>query len=1333
MIRILYPTPSGYYNPNWLENGYLYLDTGDNFDLQLAKELQKLTDINQITVETVLDTAIPATPKNLFLLGISMDVENPDNDYPDHNVMVEVGHIILNQTQLKVTGYSKAENEIEIQLIHPETYWTEGIKNTYLDELEFGEFEYLDNNLIDNFNNNAKYIDGDPGYYMGHVFYGKYTHKSNGKYILNPADFRPLVHALKVLQLGFNKSGWYFDCPILQTDTGRRIATYVNKTDWLNTEADKERIKFKVVKDNGTVKRKNSKTNNVDFIGTYLADTGGKDLIYKFNNVIVDNGGNYDASTGIFKRAGISDFVVDLEIYRAAAPHSGGNYLLRFKLIHEYADGTYTVIDSWEVKENVFFVGIETVLLTIENEIVNVGDKIYLHVYRGGKGLTDVVIKNGATFYNTPIRNILQGGDTINVGEGLRHDSVLDYLKGVSHLFNLMFYTDYVNNTVYALTPFDVDFFGENIGGYFTTSLTNYKSRMLVDSERYQQLEKTLKNRIYCFKKSTDAKIESFKWDEHEPYSRYIDNGFDKKDESKNEVFENPYFEPTFSADTGLDFFGGTLEAPWMVDNLDGNLSFDIEPRVVLCEGMKTLYYKRNDLPDFAKYLLFNDKNMVSNIPHVFQKCNQATSFSGVHPDFVYEIPSIKLAYGYYEDDLFEIIYKRYDLYLRDNPQISFRALMNPEDYSSENFRNRALIFSPNIHTGDLFGRIIKVNSYNPLSGIAELTFVPDKQTMDECIGFTVPLECKNFPAISVSKVGQVYTFSLGGTIVSDIDTEVWQYKYEDATYWTAGNVVNTPVRNVLVQVKVSFTDGCPPITIPYFIKVQLEPTVTLNKIGNKVYAEETGVHELDVDSTVILWSENNVDWKYYNSEIDLDKITSEYLYFKTEVTYTNGLILTGASQIGVIPNPDECPNPDGETYPPTIILTKDTNSYWPYKTGVYNGIAVYDKIQFREKNKNQEWIDYSDNIIALAKCWEFRRCIVWYKDGCPPYYSQTVYSDCGACVSKATLNTTQSSATCAHEQKFENPDIPGSNTWKVQPLDNQTWHRPSIRTWIEQNAGSPVEIQEQIVVWDRWNFRTEFQFNLNSGYTIKFFGVHEADTGGIGDGYTINVDIGYNSDNAIMTDLIKAKVKDSLTALEFSEFVHYELYVTVSGTTTKTINIGFLAKHNPENIWIGINKGVDILTIEAPDTTLSTVSSSGKEYQQETTAQPILSNYSPYGTNFRIRFKISTVNYFLNDSLSNFNELIPETTPTILTDTLSAGLTDTGKKYTLGASFTGCPGSSIFQWLWGGTKKSEPGEDLSHTDAAIAFIQSNAEVICIGKCQSTGYCYQEKRIMLTV
>jgi len=1337
-VALIYrnPNPANVFIPaDWRSGNLLYLDTDGEFSLRLTKEIQKLTDINQITVEAAWDTSIPATVKNLALLGISVDVELIDNTYPDHDVDVRYGSAYLNQTSLRVMEYDREANRLEVQLLNATTHWTEALRDTYLDDLELGTFTYLETNLEANMLNNAKYLDGDPGYYMGHVYYGRYTGEANGKSIPGVGDFRPLVHALKVCQLAFCDAGWKFSSPLLETDTGRRIVTYINSKDFGSTEEDLARIKFKATTEGST--RFQHKGIGLDYLTTKLPGTSGVWTKIKFNIEIEDPGNVYDPATGVFSRSGVFDIevrlAVDYLIDKASAFGSGSN--VGFRLVHEYVDGTKVWADNyWETgftKDPVTDYGMALEWI-ITGLLVKAGEKVYVEYVSVGPKVKVLNVHNGSTFFNRPIKTVIQSGDTLSIGPNLRHDSVMEYVKGLCHLFQFMVLTDWVSNTVYFLTPYDLTFFGDTITGYFTAGLQDVKARQINNTEHYTQLDRVAKNRLYAFKKSTDAKIKSLKWYEYEPYSRFVDKGFDRKDKEKNEVFENPYFEASFSADTGVDLNGAILEAPWMVDNMDGQISYDIEPRILIAAGIENLYYLSPDKSlRTIQYYLFNTSHKRSWVAHVYQKCNVATSASGTFPNHVLSIPARKITYGYHDDDLYELIHKKYDLYIRDNPTLAVKCVWNDEDYYAELFRNRARISSNNAHDGDIMCRIIKIDSHDCATGVTELTVVPDRHVLDECIGFDVPLSCKNYPYIKYSKVGTVYTFSLGGTIESPISAETWYYKAEGASGWSGGNVVTGPVKNTDVMVIITFSNGCPPITLRHKIKVQLDPSVTVTKVGNKVTAVENGTHDLTVSDTDILWSTDGVNWQLYEDGIDLNWLASTVkdIYFQAIVTYSSGeQRMSDITTASVAPVGGECPDPDVFAYPPSVIVSKTPQGYFAYRTGEYNGKIAFDNIQFREKDKGQEWVLYGFENLSLQKCWEFRRVLVWCQEGCLPYCSPVVTTDCGACTLSTTPAISPSSVVCTHEQKWENPVIPSSATWLVSIDNNAIHHTPSIRTWIEQNDGGVTEINERTVIWHRWNFRTEFIYSWNIGETVDTIQVSESVGFVLGAQHTLDVNVEYTSGDA--NDVLAAAVRGAVVAalgdLGFTEEQDFIIIVSVTGSTTKSLTVGFVARHNPTNTWLGINKGTDILA-----TSTGNVSASGREFQLEATDQPILHNYSPYGTSFKVRFKVSPIDYFLDDSASNFNNMVPHTAA-ITTDTLSSGLTDTGTKVTLTGSNAGCPGTTLYQWLWGGVRKADNGAVISRTSSATAYIQSAREVILVTTCQSSGYCSQEKRIMLT-
>lgn len=1351
-LKLRNPAPTDtFINPVWLTGNDLYFDTDESFGISLSKEIQTLTDINKITVETALDTSLPATLKNLAILGISMDIESMDNTYPEHEVEMITGFNELAQNKLRVLGYDKSSNRIEIELLDDTDNWIVKLKEIFLDDLDFGEFEYTQANLEANFEGNDKFIDGDPGYYFGHCFYGRYVKPG----ILSEGDLRPLVHAKKILDLTSVAIGKKLVAPILETEYGRRIVHYLIKPDFLQ---DKELL--------------NLRRFRADFVTnqtTNLAITGDTPQNVKFPQEIIDTGNNYDPATGLFTGVGIFNFTARIyPVIHITAGNSDGTSFFSFTLAVLKQDGTEDILQEqeWHNRDDDFIFREDWpddyLTLTYDNVLVKPGEKAYVRYKRSDGDVTEARILKGSTFSCEPVRLLIQPGDVINIGNQLRHDLVLDYLKGMCHIFKWMIYDDKFANTIYFLTPYDLDFFGDSLTGYFKSTQKDWKPFQVVDSEKYIQKTKIEKNRIYQFKKSTDAKITSLKLEENNAlFSKFVDNGFDRKSELEN--FENPYFEPTYSSGDptyqgiGLDILnaGQTLPVPYLVDNLDNDFSFNIAPRIMIAYGYTPLYYRRvYDDGTYSgyelEYLLWKENNIVLKVPYVAQVALNPTSITGApYPNPTFNVPAAKIAYGTYSDDLYQLIYKKFDRDFRDLPTMTAKVVIPDDNYISEDFRDRALIDSPNIHTGDVLGRVIKLSAYDPEKRTGEITFIPDNQISDDCIGFEVPNQCLNYPTLVITQVGTVYTLSLGGTYASTPDGEVYKWKYLQAFTWNYSNSVNTPIDNVEIIVIVPWNDECPPITLSGYIPVNKNPHITFSKDGNMLTAESDGDYGLTEDTTTIIYSLDGTNWILYQEPIDLSLITAENIIFRIQTTFTE-VGSTPSDELefsyNVSMHEDECPDPDLQAHPPTVAFSKVKNGtvygYSLYKVGIYGGLDAIDYLRFREKGKYQEWVDYDNRILAQKLngsmvIWEAQRVIVWCTNkGCPPYCSPIIEIDGGdytdTLLSIAESGTT--GVTNTHEQMWEHPDTPGLIEWKVEPLDDEIYHVPLVRTFIEQVGAATTNINERNFIWDRWNFKTEYIYTWNIDYKLNQLELHIADTGGIGAQIVVPLDITYESGqtNDYLTTAIESVINDYLSLQGYVKDVNYYLIVTITGTTTKTLKISFVAKHNPVDTWIGIYAGTDEMETESPAAVIVNVAGTKAEFQITTTSAPIVTNYSPYGTQFKVRLKVSTVNYFLDDSASNFNLLVALSPCPIVDEMMSAVITDTGKKFSLSASLTGCAGTSTFVWMYAGLEKGGSGKVISYTSSAIVYTNVIQDIKILGSCDSATHGTYEKLIRLT-
>lgn len=1343
-IKLRDPAPANtWIDSRWLIGSDLYFDTDSGTGINLSKEIQTLTDIHKITVETALGTSLPATVKNLAILGISMDVEGIDNDYPEHQIEVEVGFNTLTQNLLKVVNYDRASHRIEIELTDNEDNWIVKLKDLFLDQLNFGSFEYTRANLLANWQTDGFYNDGDPGYWFGHGFYGRYIEQG----VLTEGDFRPLIHAKKIIDLTSKAIGWKIVCPVLETDAGRTLGHYLLKNDFLKDQASLDLRKFKA-----TITAKE----------THLYNTNGSVRKLVFPVELEDPGNNYDASTGIFTGSGVIDFIaeLDVDILFSIKSSGGKGSFIFFELVNQHADGTIEILDEGIRFDNSNGASRFTQRVTLSEYgvLVKPGDKVYVHYSHTGPSITRAFVKAGGVFYSEPQNMIIQPGHVLEIGKQLRHDLVLDYLKGLCHIFKFMIYTDRFANTLYFLTPFDLNFFGDTIAGYFSGTQKDWRPKVIQNTEKYFQKIKAEKNRLYSFKKSTDTRIQDLKLPDYAPlYSKFIDNGFDRL--SEMETFENPYFEPTFNDGVqntpgGLVISqGGIMHAPYMVDNNDGQSSFNIAPRIFFFGGYTPLYYRRvyDDGTYSAQevtYFLWDKNTLNVKCPNIWQVPLQATSVTGVYPNQVFVIPDKKIAYGDFSNDLYQMIYKRYDRDLRDLPTMTEKVNITEDDFISEDFRDRALIDSPNIHTGDLLGRVVKLSSFDTETGNGEITFIADNQISNDCIGYEIPNLCQNYPTLKITKVGTVYTLTREGTVGSAIASTVFKWKYLQAFTWNTSNSVNTPIDNVQVLMIVTFSDGCPPITITGYIAVNKYPDLVFTKIGNIFEAEDVAAYGLTVNTTTIIYSYDNINWILYQGPIDLKDATAENILFKVKTTFTEAGSTPGEKDFtySISMHESECPDPDQQAYPPTVAFSKVKNGtlygYSLYKVGEYSGLDAIDYLRFREKGKNQAWVDYDNRILSqklngVMVIWEIQRVIVWCTDkGCPPYCSPIIEID-GSDYTDTLLPVVESGTTGVtntHTQKWEHPDTPGLNEWKVVPLNNEIYHVPLVRTFIEQVGAATSNINVRNYIWDRWNFKTEYIYTWNIDYKLNKLQLHLANSGGIGAQLTVILNITYQTGdtNDFLTVSIENAINEYLNTQGYIKDQNYQLIITLTGTTTKSLKISFVAKHNPTDTWIGIYAGTDVMETESPAVVIVNIAGTKAEFQITTTSAPIVENISPYGTSFRVRLNVSAVNYFLNDSASNFNLLVALSPCPIVPTTLSDVITDTGKKFSLSASLTGCGGTSTFIWMYAGLEKGGSGKVISYTSSAIVYTNVIQDIKILGSCSSATHGTYEKLIRLT-
>lgn len=1279
-------------NTNWYENIFndniLFLDTDRQFTVELEKGIQELTDINKINIETVLGFSLPKTLKNLCLLGREGNFDAIDQSETDFDICVSSGGNDLVQNKLRVVSITE---RIEVEIIDSTDFWLVALKSLYLDQLDYGSFEYTKANLLANMTNKAAYTTGDQGIYFPFIWYGNLSKSNN----ITESDFRPLFHDKGLFERIFWKIGWAVNIPILETNVGRRLGSYLLRDEFNEDKSLLEQRKFRA--SIGTDTTLINTSNNVSGV-----------LI--FPNEIIDNGNNYNPITGIYSGGVYATFVLEITADIHISGNDSSRSYIAFQMFHEKNDGTFSECPGKvEIKAKNYDSIDEKI--TIEcNVYLYPGERVVPKFSTGGDDFKLVRIKSKSVFYNIPISNVLQSGDVISIDNNMRHDLALDYIKGMVHLFNFKIITDWVTRTVHFLTPYDVEYYGETVGGYMLDEIIDYRLKQTCKGLSIRANEKSSKNKIYGFKGAGDAKIKEFDYEKYEePFLKLVNNGFDI---SETEYSLNPYFEPTINMNVeGLDGVGGIVDAPYMLDNTNGEYSFKIGPRKVIFYGMTELFYpvraiagQPSSSGGYNPIQLFLFGEISYRLPYAFQKANQGTSVTGSYPNYTFHVPTWKIVYGDSADDHYQKFYKRWDREMANRPTVTIDALLCEQDYLDEDFRNRALV---NQDGSDIFGRIINIKN-NPCTKESTITFIPDNQLSNDCIDYEEEQLCQNFPEIIITKnaLTGCFDFTIGGVNNSVITSVVFKYKYVNSDTWITGNSFCGAIDTFQVSMEVVYADGCPTLTRDAIMDAcGNRPKICYSRENDCLTITECGTHVSPISSVLIEYSLGdpniNPNWKVYNSCIDLKSVIGNAVWIRLTVYYTGGcksITLNELYPLSIATN--DCPTIDINNPPEVICVTQASGNEIKFvKIGVYNGDAALDVIKYRKKGSNDEWKIYNDIPLSTAlMCWEAQRVIIWCANGCPPYCSSITGCNC-TCALTGGANISQTNlGTCVHTFKWAHPDNNTMN-WKVVILNDQTYHVPTARGFIEQNCGGTiVNLPSKAVEWDRWRFKGHFVWIWSPNQTINTITVHQNNAGTVSGPITIPINVTYTAGNTndFLINAITASIENYLSVNYGAvNGVDYETVIIILGTgTNRTIQLGFFAKHVVSTRWFGLKASTDLMNIAGAFVSVT---------RTEVVSSPIptLSCISPCGNEFRVQFRVGS-NQFLDNGLSDFDKLIAIGTVPIVPNTLTIS-NDSCVKWQLTLSYL-CAFTPSYIWKNG-------SEIIGNTDTVVVFAPATLTV----------------------
>ena len=967
----------------------IVLDTDANFSIRLTKQLEALSNLNNIKIDGVLGFSLPATPKNNLLLRRYVMPNTADATFDGIDVNIQIGSRRIKQNKLFVLRY--ANNQFEIEIRNTVEHWIFGAKNLKLVDLDLGaKFDFTISNVF-NYSSSGPgaYVDGGSGLRWPLVKYGGWFGKQRQPIL---SDIRPFFSVLYLLQKGFCQLGWSFRSTVLESDYGRRLIAYLLAEDFGQDAAVLESRKFAA----------NTAIDTIwyNFVNgaSYVLPKAGETV--KFEVETEDIGNNYDPSTGKYSGACVSDVTAKVKVRFKGRGDGTGNDIepltLRLKLMYSHptlgeleigSTDKYCSYPEFNYTQTYEFY----IELTVKDVELEPGCSTYATFGGDQVPVKDLQVRSGSKIHNTPKKTYLRAGDSFYLQSLFDPNiSVLDLLKGASHLFAGKFYTDWVNKEIWMYPTYNTKHYnGEVSNGYFLESTNiDVTDSLQCDSEQIETPTNTVtRYTTIKFKSEGDYFVKEKVGKDGQPLHSYtIDRG--EKFGEDTTTLENPLFEATLNKvadDIAVNDI--PFDLPWMAENYDvenPKVSFKIKPRILYWHGNHQQFQNGT----FATVRLFGTESYY--IPYACQ-LSEANSAAGGYP-----FPNVIYGEHPANKDLYNYFYKRWMYETTENLSLELLLFLKQGDFFRYNFRES---YTFKVLGRTVIGRIIEIRDFDSCKvGSTPVRIIPIKQSFSSCLD--VPnsgndLKClTNKPILIITKVGTCFNFSLGGSSTSPIASTTFEWKYITSGTWNSATSLCDPTGAFEVRMIVDYSDDCPTLTrIQYVDPCGNAPTVipNYNYLLDCVTFVTGGVNSSPIDSIVIEYSiDNGVTWLPYTLN-SCEPISAGAILWRATFTYSDGcppIELTGSFVLP--PNPPDC----SQT---TADVMCDENGLF-IRSGIVSGVIGIDFIQYRAVGSNDPWQIWNE-LDPVSPCpFEYRRVILFCDDQCPMYCGPIHVCNCDPC-----------------------------------------------------------------------------------------------------------------------------------------------------------------------------------------------------------------------------------------------------------------------------------------------------------------------------------------------
>lgn len=697
-------------------------------------------ELDRVSAEGVLGFFLINTEKNQWALKDNFAYVQAWQD-----------NVLLPQTYLRV--FNRTVRGMEVELVMDADFWSVQIRKIKLCSLTLGTFVLNESNLRNNWTK-PKYNDGDSGLYFPLINYGNWNH-TNAVWdndtlispgVANEADFRPWFHILFLLQKGFCSIGYKFRSPILETDFGRRLITYVLVD--LAGDNSLDGFKVNVYQTESYTDWSVGNPNGIPGNPSWLAPTKELQLLdnslqgfdngfYTANNLGVQNA---DGSFNYFFFTGLSGeytFELEMDIDSTA---SGDTVIFNLNFIaYDPTNAISGFIGSERSPQFIVVAGKKTIRWT--TRLFNLNPKYRYFFTIGTTFFTDfgeyvisnakILAKPKTVKFQPNMQLILKAWISCNY----EFDKLL---AGIIHIIQGRLISDESTRTVWLLHPNKLTLkSGEEPEPFFNGQTTQAEYDCSSYKETYRRI---IENRYLFigFKTPDDDWVKLQNYDSDNPiFAKKLDFGnIYEEVTSKN---YNPFFEASdnyLSKDLQPIYVGGIESAvniPACWDNTDHKQSTKLSPRILYAYGPASQY--RGKTPGGIDVLAnWRFKNSTETVlPYAYQLSNESI---GINENA--EVPEVNLVYGERANDITSQFWKLFIQELIANIEIDFELILTANEFEKINFRRWVNLINKNKH---YVGRLTEITDYT--GSKADVTFRPTPVESDNC---GVVYDCNNDP-----------------------------------------------------------------------------------------------------------------------------------------------------------------------------------------------------------------------------------------------------------------------------------------------------------------------------------------------------------------------------------------------------------------------------------------------------------------------------------------------------------------------------------------------------------------------------------------------------------